>query len=69
MQQKFNVANLLDKVVEMGVSDLHLGVGVSPVVRINTALTPLSDISPLTVEDVEYFISQILNQQHSNNTP
>ncbi len=66
MQQKFNVANLLDKVVEMGVSDLHLGVGVSPVVRINTALTPLSDISPLTVEDVEYFISQILNQQQKD---
>jgi twitching motility protein PilT len=63
---KFNVASLLEQVVKMGASDLHLSMGVSPVVRVNTALSPLSDIPPLTVEDIEFFLSQILNQEQKD---
>jgi len=63
---KFNVSQLLEQVVKMGASDLHLSVGVAPVVRVNTVLSPLSDNSPLTVEDVEFFISQILNQEQKD---
>src|SRR3989344_787536 len=63
---KFNVSQLLESVVKMGASDLHLSVGVSPVIRVNTALAPLSDIPPLTVEDIEFFISQILNQEQKD---
>jgi twitching motility protein PilT len=63
---KFNVSSLLEQVVKMGASDLHLSMGVSPVVRVNTALSPLSDIPPLTVEDIEFFLSQILNQEQKD---
>jgi twitching motility protein PilT len=63
---KFNVAQLLEKVVDMQASDLHLSVGVSPVVRVNTALSPLSDIPPLTVEDIEFFLTQVLSQEQKD---
>lgn len=63
---KFNVSSLLEQVVKMGASDLHLSMGVSPVVRVNTALSPLSDIPPLTVEDIEFFLSQMLNQEQKD---
>ena len=63
---KFNVSSLLEQVVKMGASDLHLSMGVSPVIRVNTALSPLSDIPPLTVEDIEFFLSQILNQEQKD---
>lgn len=63
---KFNVSQLLEKVVSLRASDLHLSVGISPVVRINTVLSPLTDIQPLVVEDVEYFLSQLLTQQQKD---
>ncbi len=66
MAEKFNVAQLLEKVVSMGASDLHLAVGVSPVIRVNTALSAIPEIAPLTVEDVEFFLSQILNQEQKD---
>jgi len=66
MAEKFNVAQLLEKVVSMGASDLHLSVGVSPVIRINTALSALPEIAPLTVEDVEFFLSQVLSQEQKD---
>lgn len=66
MAEKFNVAQLLEKVVSMGASDLHMSVGVSPVIRINTVLSALPEISPLTVEDVEFFLSQILSQEQKD---
>ncbi|MBI2414462.1 type IV pilus twitching motility protein PilT [candidate division WWE3 bacterium] len=66
MAQKLNVAQLLEKVVSIGASDLHLSVGVSPVIRINTALSSLPEISPLVVEDIEFFLSQILTQDQKD---
>ncbi len=66
MAEKFNVAQLLEKVVSMGASDLHLAVGVSPVIRVNTALSALPEIAPLSVEDIEFFLSQILNQEQKD---
>lgn len=66
MSEKFSVANLLEKVVSLGASDLHLSVGVSPVIRVNTALSPISEIPPLTVEDVEFFLTQVLNQEQKD---
>ncbi|MBT6401708.1 type IV pilus twitching motility protein PilT [candidate division WWE3 bacterium] len=63
---KLNVAQLLEQVVKMGASDLHLSMGVSPVVRVNTVLSPLSDFPPLTTEDIEFFLSQILNQEQKD---
>lgn len=66
MAQKLNVAQLLEKVVSIGASDLHLSVGVSPVIRVNTALSALPEISPLTVEDIEFFLSQVLTQEQKD---
>lgn len=63
---KLNVVQILDNVVKMGASDLHLSVGVSPIVRVNTILTPLPEFAPLTVEDVDFFLSQILNQEQKD---
>ncbi|MBI2620626.1 PilT/PilU family type 4a pilus ATPase [candidate division WWE3 bacterium] len=59
---KLNAAQLLEKVVQLKASDLHVNVGVSPIVRINTSLTTLTDVDQFTIEDVEYLISQLLNQ-------
>lgn len=63
---KFNVSQILEKVVELNASDLHLNVATAPVVRINTVLTTLQDIQPLTIEDIEYFLSQILTQEQKD---
>lgn len=63
---KFNVSQLLEKVVSMGASDLHLSVGVSPSIRVNRALMFLGEIPPLAMEDIEYFLSQVLNQEQKD---
>lgn len=60
-----NVTALLEKVVSLNASDLHLSVGSPPIVRINRALSQLDGDAPLSTEDVEYFLSQVLEQdQH-----
>lgn len=63
---KFKVSELLERVVQMDASDLHLSVGVSPVVRVNKMLRPISEIDPLTAEDIEFFLSQTLNQEQKD---
>ena len=50
----------------MQASDLHVSIGSPPIVRINTALTTFTDVDPFTIEDVEYIISQLLNQQQKD---
>ncbi|MFA6982200.1 MAG: PilT/PilU family type 4a pilus ATPase [Patescibacteria group bacterium] len=57
----FNVTGILERVVSMNASDLHLTVGTPPVVRVNRLLSPLSDMSPLLTEDVDLFLSQVLD--------
>ncbi len=58
---KINATQLLEKVVELDASDLLISVGSKPFLRINTALRVLDDYSEITVDDVEYFLSQILD--------
>jgi twitching motility protein PilT len=60
---KLNATQLLEKVIALNASDLHVGVGASPYVRINMVLQVLSEFPPLSVDDVEYFLSQILDAQ------
>jgi twitching motility protein PilT len=59
---KFNATQLLEQTIKMNASDLHVVVGAVPYVRINTALQPLPDMQPFAVDDIEYFLSQILDQ-------
>jgi len=60
---KINAAQLLEKIVSMGGSDLHVGVGSPPYIRIQTKLSPIPDYDSLAVDDVEYFLSQIIDTQ------
>ncbi len=62
----FNVTGILERVVSLDASDLHLTVGVPPVVRINRQLSTLSDYSSLTVEDIEAFLSQVLEPEQKD---
>lgn len=60
---KINATQLLERVVQMDASDLHISVGSKPHVRVKTVLSVLDDCEVLTVDDVEYFLSQILDTQ------
>lgn len=66
MASNFNVTEILEKVVEFGASDLLMSIGSPPIVRVNTSLTPLEDKAPLTVEDLEFFLSQIMSQEQKD---
>lgn len=61
-----NVSQLLEKVVTLNASDLHLSVGMPPIVRINTELLPLKDEQPLSVDEVNFFLSKVLTQEQKN---
>lgn len=54
------IEDLLDLVVEEGVSDLHLEVGVPPLFRLSGDLTPV-DLPSLTPEDTETLVRSITN--------
>ena len=58
---KINVTQMLEKVVDMDASDLHISVGARPFVRVNTALKPLNEYQVLTLDDVEFILSQIID--------
>lgn len=58
---KLNATQLLEKVVDQKASDLHISVGSKPFLRINTLLRPIEEYPPMTVDDVEYILSQILD--------
>jgi len=57
-----NAAQILQKVVDLSASDIHLVVGSLPTVRISRLLSPLEGYSPLTIEDVNAFLSQVLEK-------
>jgi len=58
-----NASILLDRCIALKASSMHLSVGNKPVVRINTKLFPVTDLTPLTFEDVELFLSQTLTKE------
>jgi len=60
---KLDATQLLEKVISLNASDLHVGVAASPYVRVNMVLQPLTEFPALSVDDVEYFLSQILDTQ------
>ena len=51
---------LLDEVVKKKASDLHLQVGLPPIIRVDGKLTPVSGAEKLTEESVETLIFAIL---------
>lgn len=56
------MVDLLNLVVEEGASDLHIEVGVPPVLRLNGALAPL-DSEVLTSEDTERLIKSVTSDE------
>lgn len=59
---KINATQILEKVLEYKSSDLHVSVGSNPYIRVNTRLQTLTDFPVFTLDDVEYFMSQIMDQ-------
>lgn len=64
MDYKTKLAGLIDAVVAQGASDLHLGVGVQPIVRVSGQLTSLLSEPPLTQEDVFGMLTEMLTPEH-----
>ena len=58
-----SMSDLLQLVVEEGASDLHLAVGLPPVLRIHGQLQPL-DADNLRPEDTERFMKSITSEDH-----
>jgi len=56
------IETLLEDVIRKRASDLHLQVGLPPMLRIDGSLTPVPGINPLDVETVEKLIFAILDQ-------
>ncbi len=54
--------DLLHETIRCKASDLHITVGLPPIVRINGSLVPLCD-EKLTPKDTERFVNQVLNQE------
>ena len=57
------ISDLLQLVVDEGASDLHLAVGVQPILRVHGNLQPL-DSEPLRPEDTERFMKSITSEEH-----
>jgi len=59
---KLNASQILEKTISLGASDLHMAVAYKPFVRVNTRLSVLEEYDLLSIDELEYFLSQILDQ-------
>lgn len=59
--QGLKIENLLEYVVRQDASDLHLTVGVPPMVRIDGDLKPVPGTQPLTAQEVEKLILAVVD--------
>lgn len=63
MSSNVEMSELLELAVEEGASDLHISVGIPPVLRIHGGLHPL-ETQPLTPEDTERLMKSITSPDH-----
>jgi len=63
MSNQVEMSDLLQLAFDEGASDLHLRVGVPPILRIHGALNPL-DEAPLTPDDTERLMKSITSAEH-----
>lgn len=61
MAQSLRIEILLEEVVKKKASDLHLQVGLSPMLRIDGVLTPVTGAEPLTEASLEQLVFAILD--------
>lgn len=62
MQNQPKIEALLEEVIKRKASDLHLQVGLAPTLRIDGALTPLRDGTPLTETTLEALLFSLLEE-------
>ena len=62
MQEQPKIELLLEEVVKRKASDLHLQVGLPPILRIDGALTAMHGASPLNEESVENLVFALLDE-------
>ena len=62
-QSRVGVAELLERVLELGASDLHLTAGARPTVRVNGRLGQLEDCPVLQPAETRAMIYSILTQR------
>ncbi len=60
---ELQMSDLLDLVIEEGASDLHIGVGLPPVLRLHGRLQPI-DTDPLKAEDTERLMKSFTPPEH-----
>lgn len=56
------IEKLLEEVVKQDASDLHLTVGVPPMLRVDGTLKPIPNITPLTGAEVEKLIFSVVDE-------
>jgi twitching motility protein PilT len=61
-----HIDKLLKRMVDRDASDLHLTVPSPPVLRIDGVLVPQEDLSPLTPEDIESVLAEIVSEEQRN---
>ena len=61
---KKKLTEFVELVIAQGASDLHLGAGVQPVVRVSGNLTPLLSEPVLQNDDVMGLLSEMLSPEH-----
>ncbi len=63
MEGKPKIEPLLEEVIKKKGSDLHIQVGLPPMIRVDSALSPVSGATNLTEESVETLIFSILDDE------
>lgn len=62
MNQNLRIEILLEEIVRKNASDLHLHVGLPPMMRLDGALTPIVGYQKLNAEEVETLVFAILDE-------
>lgn len=62
-ESTLKIENLLEEVIRQNASDLHLQVGVPPMLRIDGSLRPIADTPALAEPDLEQLIYAVLDDE------
>lgn len=61
--QAYSVEPYLEEVIRRDASDLHLQVGLPPMLRVDGALVPLRDAAPMNAEQIDEVIFSLLDEE------
>lgn len=63
-QYKEKLLKLIEQLIAQGASDLHLGTGVQPVIRVAGVLTPIIAEQPITAEEMLGYAEILMTPEH-----